>query len=518
MRPSRVITVDMNVDEDLARQEIAVKVGQGAKLSERSGSAPKRMSALRLLALILVYGTPAFWTIKTFKILDPDVWWHLATGRWILQHHALPATDPFSIYGSDKPWLVYSWGFDLIIQGLYSQFGLVGIVFYEVIVRVLVAVALFHFVSSLLPKFWHAVAITSVALYILSHVLTPRPGMITVLLGIVVLDRLLSFRKTGDTKKLWLLPPLFILWANWHIQFVYGLLILGVFAIEPFLNILFMKEPFVPNAISIKRIWPVLFLCAAATLINPYGPRIYSTVFLYMNQPKSFAAITELMAMSFRQPQHYAALLFALCAAMAIGWRREPRLLWPLLLGLAGVLAFRSVKEIWLLGVVSAGAIADGWTDSIPPAQRGFAWRERMLVTVGVVAMLAVGARYYDLANSWLEMQVAGNFPEVACQYIEKNHLQGPLYNDFNWGGFVIWRLPGTRVVMDGRTNVHGDERVGRSLAVWSGKSDWAEDPELKQANVILAKKTSVLASLLRLDARHKIVFEDQQAVIFQPK
>jgi hypothetical protein len=470
------------------------------------------------LALILLYSIPAFWSIRTFKILDPDIWWHLATARWILQHHAFPVNDPFSAYGMNKAWYAYSWMFDLTVEFLYRWFGFVGIFFYEIAVRVVVPVALFHLVRSLISDFWRALLITALCVYVVSHVLTPRPGMVTILFCIIELDVLLAFRRSGKGKLLWLLPVVFAIWANWHIQFAYGLLILGAFAVEPILNAMFQRESILDSLRSTKLLWLAALGCVLATFLNPYGPRLYSTIFVYMNQPKSFALIDELHAMSFRQPQHYAALLMALAAAMAIGWRRETRLLWPMLLCLACFLGFRSVKDIWSIGVISACAIADGWVSGHVKHSRGLTGRQRVLVPIGVLTVLAVASRHYDVANSWLEMQVAGSFPEVACQYIEKHHLQGPLYNDLNWGGFIIWRLPGYRVSIDGRTNVHGDERIGKSLSIWTGKPEWANDLELAQAKIILAKKTTPLASLLKLDPRFKIVFEDQQAVVFQPR
>jgi hypothetical protein len=489
-----------------------------APANQANSAAYKDSQWAQSLALLLLYSIPAFWSIRTFKILDPDIWWHLATGRWILQHHMLPTNDPFSAYGMDKPWYVYSWMFDLTVEFLYRWFGFVGIVLYEIAVRVVVPVALFHLVRSLIPNFWRAVIITAVSLYAVSHVLTPRPGMITILFCTIELDVLLAFRKSGKPKSLWLLPVLFALWANWHIQFAYGLLILGVFAVEPILDAMLQRQSVLQSLRSTQPLWLTNVGCMLATFLNPYGPRVYSTILVYMNQPKSFALLDELRAMSFRQPQHYVAMLLALAAAMAIGWRREKRLLWPMLLCLACVLGFRSVKDVWFIAVVSACAIADGWLPDRVEASRRITWRERLLVPIGVLAVLAVAVRHYDLANSWLEMQVAGNFPEVACQYIEKHHLQGPLYNDLNWGGFVIWRLPGYPVSIDGRTNVHGDDRVGKSISIWTGKPEWRNAPELAHANVILARKTTPLASLLRLDPRFKIVFEDQQAIVFQPR
>ncbi|MGH9581252.1 MAG: hypothetical protein ACRD2R_09665, partial [Terriglobales bacterium] len=326
---------------------------------------------------------------------------------------------------------------------------------------------------------------------------------------------LLSVRRTGASGKLWLLPPMLVIWANWHVQFVYGLLLLGVFACEPLLARLWW-----PNSADdpwpMKQAWLALLVSFLATSLNPYGPRVYSTVFQYMHQPKAFSQIVELRAMTFREPQHYVVLLLFLAAAMAVGWRRERRLLWPILLAIASVVAFRAVKETWFLAVVSAGALADGWGFQAEDDVRPLGARYRLAAAVWVLAVLFVGYRHYGVSDDFLQIQINGNFPEPASRYIEEHHLNGPLFNDFNWGGYLIWRVPRLRVAIDGRTNVHGDDRVGHFGDVWMGKPEWAWDAELLQANVVLAKKDRPLASLLRLDGRFKIVYEDVQAVVFQ--
>ena len=472
----------------------------------------------RVIALIAIYAMPAFLFLRRFGVTDVDIWWHMATGRWILQHHAIPRTEPFALYGVGQPWIAYSWLFDLATECLYRWFGFLGIVIYEALLHLILAIALFHLVKSLLPHFWKSVALTGLCLYVIDYMVSPRPGMLTIFLGIVELDILISVRRTGNPRKLLLLPVIFVLWTNWHIQFVYGLILLGVFAAEPLANrIVWGKNAVVPLSPS-KPFWLALLASFVATFANPAGPFLYATVREYMNEPKVFLIVDELRAMSFRQPQHYIVILLALGAALAIGWRREKCLLWPLLLVFATCVALRSVKEIWFLATIATCAIADGWVSGAWQERPFLVVRERLLVAAGVAAILVAGWRRYDVSNVWLEMQVAGNFPEVASQYIEKNQLQGPLYNDFNWGGYLIWRLPGLLVSMDGRTNVHGDERVAHSMAVWGGKPEWKDDPELTRANIILAKKNAPLTSILRLDPRFKIVFEDVQAVVFQPR
>ena len=99
-----------------------------------------------------------------------------------------------------------------------------------------------------------------------------------------------------------------------------------------------------------------------------------------------------------------------LAAALAVGWRRERRLLWPILLAIASVVAFQAVKETWFLAVVSAGALADGW---------GFQAEDDLR---------PLGARYRLAAGIELQ-EAAGRDPEeikkLRAEYV-KLYYSGP--------------------------------------------------------------------------------------------
>jgi hypothetical protein len=114
-----------------------------------------------------------------------------------------------------------------------------------------------------------------------------------------------------------------------------------------------------------------------------------------------------------------------------------------------------------------------------------------------------------------LQAVLAERYPVAAAAVIEERGYTGPLYNHFNWGGYLIWRLPHLPVAMDGRTNVHGDARMEQSLHTWTGKRGWTNDPELTAGRLILAGADWPLASLLRLDSRFTLVYEDAIAVVF---
>jgi hypothetical protein len=470
----------------------------------------------RLAGTIALYCFPALLYIHAFYILDPDIWWHLRTGQWILQHHAVPVTDPFSSYGADKPWIVYSWLFDGLMAAMFGRLGLASVAFYEIAVRIILTVTLFHTLRNLLTGFWRAAGLTAAALFAMTRIIGPRPGMLTILLVIVSFNVLLSVSRTGRTRLLWLLPPLFALWANWHIQFVYGLFVLGVFAAEPLVNRLFGYRPRTENRLPPAAAWLTLAASALATLFNPYGARVYSTVFLYAGQTRVYDLIFELLAMNFREPEHYVALALVLGAAMAIGWRRDARPLWLIFLLAASLVAFRSLREVWFLAVVSACVIADGWQPPAGDAPRATPLRSRAMVAVWVLALIVASCRFYGLSNDALEIQTAGSFPEAAVRYIELHHLSGPLFNDLSWGGYLIWRLPGLPVSLDGRTNVYGEDRILRFSDVWKGKPGWESDPDLARANLVLTPRDAAIASLLRTSPKFRNIYEDAQAVVFQ--
>ena len=98
-----------------------------------------------LVMLVITYAVTGIIAIRS--TIDPDVWWHLRTAIWITEHKAVPFTDPFSLYGMNRPWIAYSWLFELILLGLYRLFGLIGIIGYAVLGTLGIAVALHSLIA-----------------------------------------------------------------------------------------------------------------------------------------------------------------------------------------------------------------------------------------------------------------------------------------------------------------------------------------------------------------------------------
>jgi hypothetical protein len=155
------------------------------------------------------------------------------------------------------------------------------------------------------------------------------------------------------------------------------------------------------------------------------------------------------------------------------------------------------------------------------PARVGAAWQVRLtmprrLAVAGLLALLTIFLVWSrDLRPARLAQTVARVFPVEAARVVAQRGYQGPLYNDFNWGGYLIWSLPQLPVALDGRTNLHGDARIVRIGNTWAGGPGWQDDADLASAGVVLGQATAPLASLLRCDGRFCLVYDDALACVF---
>ena len=142
-----------------------------------------------------------------------------------------------------------------------------------------------------------------------------------------------------------------------------------------------------------------------------------------------------------------------------------------------------------------------------------------MLAVSGIVASsLLLLACWKDFSPRGLRRAVERTYPAEAAAYLEQTVNPAAIYNQLNWGGYLIWRLPAFPVTIDGRTNLHGDERIDRSEKTWSGRSEPGADPEFLTARIIVADRTTALAEILRVDPCFEAIHEDALAVIFRPR
>jgi len=365
----------------------------------------------------------------------------------------------------------------------------------------------------------YAVALTALALFAMLPLYTPRPWLLTILFFAIELNILVGVRHSRSYRFLFFLPLLFALWANVHIQFIYGLFVLGLFALEDPLNRLVRRTAANDeheNPLPVRTMVLITAACLVATLVNPYYFRIYLVVLDYLRQPGLYNLIREYGAMDFRTAPNWFVLFLALGATFVIGRQARIGALWICLFLASILLSFRSGRDVWFVVIIATALIS---SPTIAAREEYVLSKVQILVIIAAVGiLLLLAARIGHVSEGNLRMAIAKTYPVDAANFVDKQGYQGPLYNDYNWGGYLIWRLPRLPVSIDGRTNIHDVARVTHSLAVWNGKHDWASDPELSTARLVVAARDLPLTQLLRLDPRFELVYEDEVAVVFIAK
>src|SRR5271169_4406652 len=135
-----------------------------------------RLRGVQLFALsflLILVATIAFTAQTTVR--DPDIWWHLKTGDWIVQHHAVPYTGIFSRTAADHTWIAYSWGYEVLMSCAYAWFGLIGFAMFGILLTMAVTFALFWMLHRLSGSFWIAWLLALIGSFAFLFSLMPRP-------------------------------------------------------------------------------------------------------------------------------------------------------------------------------------------------------------------------------------------------------------------------------------------------------------------------------------------------------
>jgi hypothetical protein len=470
-----------------------------------------------LAALLVLVGAVSF-RLK-FSVLDLDVWWHLKVGDWIVQHTAFPHTGILSRSAANRPWAAYSWGYEVTLSRFYAWFGLIGIALYGTVLTLMVAFSIYWMVRRLSGSFWIACLLSVVCCYAFLFLLMPRPVFFSIALLCVTLTLLLEAQRNGDIRNLYWLPLIFLLWANLHIQFIYGLAVWGLFVAVNLAQRVAQRIGFAPGYLAEAKLpaGPLTALFGAslfATLIGPYSYHLYGVIFAYSRSQLIYSMITELQPLSFRATENFVELLLAGTAFFAIAWQKRVDLFKLALMSMACVVAFRTMRDSWFLCVIAAACIADTRIAADEREQEDTPL-ELAGVFAAVAVVLAILASGLEFNTRGLDRAITGRFPVNAANFVIQNRIPGPLFNNFDWGGFLTWYLPAYPVVIDGRTDLYGDDLDQQLLTTLNGESSYKTDPHLNDAGLVLLRKRDGLAAALNIDPRFRKVYEDQMAVVF---
>jgi hypothetical protein len=223
--------------------------------------------------------------LTTFKISgDDDVFWHLATGRYVVENFHVPSADVFGFITEGQEWMPFEWGWDVLTYGLYNAGGYTAISIF----RTLIFLSIFFIFFVILRKFKISNTIIFIFFILLSFGiidrLTPRPHIISLLFFAILLYLIIEYRYfSRNNKMLYFIPLIFLLWANMHMGILAGLFLFGLYVLSEI--IVYFKrtkssgDKFQPlSKDDLVRLTIIFFVSVLMMFINPnfYQTYIYA--------------------------------------------------------------------------------------------------------------------------------------------------------------------------------------------------------------------------------------------------
>lgn len=431
---------------------------------------------------------------------DPDTWWHLATGRWILDHEVVPRADPFSWTAAGREWIPHEWLSQTILAAVDHVAGPQGLLVLAGLCVGFAFLLLDRALASVAVSDWARAATLALTLYLSIPLWTLRPHLLTLLFFSIELYVLIGSRDRIE-RRLWLVP-LFAVWANLHGGFVAGLLLLG----------LFVGEAVVRRPAAAKAQVALLMAAVAATLLNPSGIRVlvHPLTVAQVSEPIHEWAPTDL-----RDPFGIAfalAVFTPLVVAASTHGRSDATLL--VSAAVFGALGFGTYKSLSIaaLAIAPAFAVSVDRLLRVPHVMSAPSSPLR-LVQVSVLA-LALYFAGTTLTRSEAHLRGETEYPRRAAEALDAMPT-GRLMNPYAWGGYLIWRSPELAVAIDGRNDMYGERLLEQMLDVEGVRPGWRDFLVDHNVSYVLTRNPSPLAEVLRVDPEWRIGHEDPLATIF---
>ena len=469
----------------------AINACLGAVAEDRTGNA-------RAAAVI---GAVSFVTVLSVgaKVLaDPDTYWHIAAGRWMIAHEAIPTADPFSNSVAGTPWVTHEWLSEVVLAAIYRYSGWTGIILLTALLAGAAVAFFVYFVMKWIEPLY-AIVVAAMAFMLMAPHLLARPHMLAMPMMVAFVGGLVVARERRESPNPWLLLVMLI-WANLHGGFLAGIGLAGFFAVEAL-----VEEGWSQGL----RWFSFLALAVCAGLLTPNGANAW--LLLEKLSGTIGGQIIEWRSPDFQtmQPIEMWLLGFlALCLLLGIRIRATRVIL---LVGLLH-LALQHVRNAELVGFVAPLAVLPSIAPQFYLAlKRGYAELSipTQVMTGATAATLLAVSGFLMLDHHRQDEAIS---PVAAVAAARSMGVKGPVFNSYAFGGYLIF--VGIPPFIDGRADMYGEAFLGRYARAEAGEGLPELLAEYKFGWTITEPGLAASRALAHLSDWRKI-YSDQFAVVY---
>lgn len=458
---------------------------------------------------------------------DPDFWWHLAVGRWMIDHHSLPAHDLFTYTVPAHVWTDHEYLTEILMALLWQVGGAPLISFVFGIVTWLG----FWWIWQAMDGFRRPFVIAGLAIVLGAlaggPIWGPRSQMVTFALACLLLLWLRRYLQGRSRRLLWF-PLLMVLWANLHSGWAIAFVFLGI-AIAAEAALWVWNRGAAVHAAHLRTLAIVTALSLVAVAATPHGLALYAYPFETQFSTAQQSLIAEWFSPDFHQPYLYALLFLILALLAGYAWKGAG--LYDVLLAVVTLaLALHSVRQSTILiaavlpGFVTAWTSVwedvrprlGGWFSGSRPPSRLFAITTALALAVVVAVTglkIASGLRSEKAA-------IAADFPVATADWIaaHPDQVGTRMFNQYGWGGYLIYRFypdPNRRVFIFGEAELMGDSFLYQYQDIQTLRTNWAALLDKYRVDYVVYNRGEALDNVLRTEPGWRLVHEDSVAVVY---
>jgi hypothetical protein len=445
------------------------------------------------------------------NVTDPDVWWHLKTGQYIAEHKSVPHTDPFSYTRAGQPWVAHEWLSELLLYELERTAGWGALI---LLFAAVLAVAFFLLYLRCGPATYVAGLATLAAAWATAPVWGVRPQVLSLLLTslwLLILDR-----SERNPNLLWWTLPLTLLWVNLHAGFATGLALSALYLAGEWIERALGRSQ--QSALAFRIPTLILLLDLLIVPLNPNGLRMFSYPIETLRSAATQKYIAEWASPNFHHHEYWPFLLVVLATFATLGWSRLQIRLRDLLLLLvslyAALVSIRLIPLFVLIAVPLVATRLGNWprSDSERRPQAAFPILLNGLILLAMALFAGVHVAQVVQRQPQVEIE---RFPARAVAFLQFHPPSGPIFNHYDWGGYLIWKLyPSTPVFIDGRADLYGQQLFDQFAETYQFKGAWQRSFQQWGINTVLVPPSSPLATGLRSSPGWRVSYEDPQAVV----
>ena len=467
-----------------------------------------------------------FFSEKGGLLEDGDTGYHIRAGEYIIENLSIPYHDIFSFHTPPMPWTAHEWLSEVIMALVHNMLGLPGIVAFFAFLLALNMYLLFKMLRWQQADIFIATGVTLLALSSSQIHWLARPHVFS-LLFMVIFHHLLESWHRDKGNRLYLLPPIMLVWVNLHGGFPGGFILMGAYLCGSLFNWL-KCAPGARSAFARKAAQLSVVLLASLLVcgVNPYGYQILLFPFDLVLDSYIMDHVSEFLSPDFHGRMPFKYLLLLLVAVVAVS-RKSVELTELILILVLTNMALYSARYIPLFSLVMAPIITrhaseERWMVSRKMAEflsrrsenvsriddrcGGYLWP--------LLGMLLVGSALFS-------GEFKANFnekthPIAATEFLMREKVPGNMYNNDEFGDYVIYRsYPKYRVFFDGRADMYGTGLMKEYGKVSGIEQGWEKVVEKYRITWIFYQTDSILSRYLLKDSNWVLIYSDEVASIF---